>query len=233
MLRCVGLIFLLFFPLLGVAFPGELPIALEKVHIDTHNKASLLRGAKFFAKNCMSCHTMKYLRYNKLAQEAGITLDKMPLNIKEWWMGITPPDLTLIASQKGPNWLYTYFHAFYKDSSRPTGYNNLVMKDVNMMNVFVAFQGEQVLTERGKELLKNNHFFSTPHYYTALELVKSGSMTPEEFDRTMTDLVNFLVYASDPGKIHRENIGIWVLLFLGILAVLAYLLKKVYWEDVE
>ena len=222
---------LLVFPLLAMAMPKN-PIRLEKVDVNLQNKASIQRGAKFYAQNCMVCHSMKYLQHNKIAEEAGITLDKMPLENQKWWLNIVPPDLTLIAVQKGPKWLYTYFHSFYKDPKRPTGYNNLLVKDVNMTNIFLAYQGEQVLTEKGELVLQANGY-SRPHYYSLLKLVKAGTMTPGEFDRTMTDLVNFLVYASDPGSVHRERLGIWVLLFLAVLFVLAYLLKKAYWKDVK
>lgn len=227
------ILFLLFFPAVALAAQAGSPIVLESPHVNTADKASVLRGGKFFAQNCMVCHTMKYLKHNELAEKAGVTLDKMPLENKEWWLGIVPPDLTLIARQRGAAWLYTYFHSFYKDPSRPTGYNNLLMKDVNMLNVFATYQGDQVLTEEGKETLKENQYYGKPHYYTVLKLVRSGSMTPEEFDQTTTDLVNFLVYASDPEKAKREYLGLWVLVFLFIFIVLTYFLKKAFWKDVE
>ena len=102
-------------------------MTLDHVHVDINNKASVERGAKFFANNCMVCHTMRYLTANKIAKQAGITLDKMPLKDQQWWLGIAPPDLTLAARQRGADWLYTYMHSFYKDDARPTGYNNLLV----------------------------------------------------------------------------------------------------------
>lgn len=219
---------LLFLPVASIG-SGEISIRLEQVQINIHDKASVERGATFFAKNCMSCHTMRYIEHNKLAEKAGILLDKMPLKNQTWWRGIAPPDLTLIASQKSPDWLFTYFHAFYKDPSRPTGYNNLLTPDVNMMNIFAAFQGEQALLPNAVK----KEGFRKPHYYTLLELVRAGSMTPGEFNKTMTDLVNFLVYASDPHAAERESLGYWVLGFLAILFVLAFFLKKAYWKDVH
>lgn len=119
-------LFSFIFPLSAWSLSGD-PIALEKVKINSQDSSSLLRGAKFFAQNCMVCHTMKYLEHNALAKKAGVTLDKMPLKQKDWWLGAVPPDLTLIAAQRGADWLYTYFHSFYKDPSRPTGYNNLLL----------------------------------------------------------------------------------------------------------
>ena len=222
---------LLCLPIVALAEPAESPLALEKASINLKDNAAILRGAKFYAKNCMVCHSMKYVRHNKLAAKAGITLDKMPLKNKSWWLNIVPTDLSLIASQKGADWLYTYFHAFYKDSSRPTGYNNLVAKNVNMTNVFAAFQGEQVVVPAyRKELVAVG--LAKPHYYSVLRLVRQGAMTPAQFDQTMTDLVNFLVYVSEPHAAFREWLGIWVILFLLVFAVIAYFLKKSYWKDV-
>ncbi len=211
---------------------SAVPIVLEKVKINLNDRAALLRGAKFYASNCMVCHSMKYLAYNKLAQKAGITLDKMPVKDQEWWLGIVPPDLSLIAKVESPDWLYTYLHAFYKDPSRPTGYNNLLVKNVNMTNILLPYQGEQVLVSpTGSALTELG--LRKPHYYTVLKLVRAGSMSPEEYNQTMTDLVNFLVYASDPTRSQREYAGIWVIGFLIFLGILAFFLKKAYWKDVE
>jgi len=210
-----------------------IPVKLEHVDINIHNQASLLRGAKFFASNCMSCHTMKYLTHNKLATKAGITLDKMPLKNKEWWLGVVPPDLTLITIQRGPKWVYTYLNSFYRDAKRPTGYNNLLVQNVNMTNVLVGLQGQQVLSRQGEYALAHPRMKKKLPYYTLLRLEKSGSLSPEQFDQTMTDLVNFLVYASEPAKLQREQMGWWVLLFLAVLFTLAWLLKKAYWKDIK
>lgn len=213
------------------AAADDAPIRLMHPKVNVRDRASVLRGAKFYAQNCMVCHSMRYFQHNKIASEAGITLDKMPLNNKNWWLGIVPPDLTLVARVRGPAWLYTYFHSFYKDADRPTGYNNLLVKNTVMANIFVAYQGEQNLV---KAPLSHRGFgIGKPHYFNRLELVKQGTMTPEQFDEAMTDLVNFLVYASDPKQVFRHKLGVWVLLFLVILAVLAYFLKKLYWKDVK
>ena len=180
----------------------------------------------------MVCHTMKYLTANDIAKKAGITRDKMPLGDRKWWLGVAPPDLTLAARQHGIDWLYTYMHSFYKDDARPTGYNNLLVPNSVMANIFAPLQGIQVLAEPNKDSNKliNNH---KRNYYEILRLIKKGSMTPAEFDQTTQDLVTFLVYAADPHAIDRKNLGVWVLLFLAVLFVFAYLLKKSYWKDVD
>jgi len=225
------ILFLWFYSVIALA-SASVPIRLEHVSINTQDRASLIRGAKFFASNCMACHSLKYLEHNKLAAKAGITLDKMPLKIKEWWLGVVPPDLTLITTLHSPDWVFTYLHSFYQDPSRPTGYNNLLVKDVNMMNVLAGMQGQQVLTKRGKFILAHPEYKKVP-YYSMLRLEQAGSMTPEQFNKTITDLVNFLVYANEPAKLQREKMGWWVLLFLAAFFVLAWLLKKSYWKDVK
>jgi len=178
------LIILLLFPMMAWATGNGQAIVLETIKANPADTASVMRGAKFFAQNCMVCHTMKYLAHNKLAQKAGITLDKMPLKNKEWFLNIAPPDLSVIATVKGADWLYTYFHSFYKDASRPTGYNNLLEKNVVMMNIFMTMQGEQELITKPHKYAKP--VFGNPklHYYTVLKLVKAGSMSPEEFNET-------------------------------------------------
>ncbi len=231
---CRAIFFIiLLFSVFGHVYAGNgPPIRLEKAKINLSDRAALLRGAAFYAQNCMVCHTMRYLAHNKLAQEAGITLDKMPLKQTEWWLNIVPPDLSLIARQRSADWIYTYLVSFYKDPARPTGYNNLVAKDINMPNLFAAMQGEQVLTEHGKQLLAAGKFRKPP-YYRVLESVKAGSMTPEQFDQVVSDLVNFFVYASDPSRLFRIYLGIGTMIFLIIFFVLALLLKKVYWKQVK
>lgn len=229
------ILFLLFLVPFAAIAAMDVPvnIALSPVKVNTHDKASILRGAKFFANNCMSCHTMKYLQHNKIAKEAGITLDKMPLKNTKWWLGVAPPDLTLIARQRSPQWIYTYLHSFYKDPSRPTGYNNLLAPNIVMMNVLAPLQGVQELNKKAIARYTNTKHYSKPQYYSVLEMVRSGSMSPQEYNRTITDLVNFLVYAGDPHKAQREELGWWVIGFLVLLLILAYPLKRLYWKKVK
>src|SRR3989338_2737390 len=200
------------------------PIQLESVNINLKNHASVIRGAKYFAKNCMACHTMRYLYHDALAQRAGITKDKMPLNDQKWWYGSPPPDLTLIAQVHSSDWLYTFLHSFYQDKEAHIGSNNLLVPNIGMPNPFSGLQGTQMLLVSKEDLLRGK--VKNLPYYSVLKLETQGSMTPEEFDQTMTDLVNFLVYASDPESLHRKAIGWWILGFLIIFAILTFLLKQ-------
>lgn len=205
-------------------------LQLAHPNINRSDMVSIKRGAKFVATNCLSCHSFVYLRYNKVAQEAGITYEKMPLNVKSWPYGITPPDLSLVADVRGLNWLYTYLHSFYLDPKRPTGGNNLLVPDTAMPNLLLPFQGEQVLVT---EKPVRTELFHHIQWYDLLKQTKQGSMTPEEFDATIADVVNFLGYAAEPYRAEQHKIGFAVLAFLFVFFCLMYALKKEYWKDVK
>ena len=210
--------------------PSTEGMMLAEVSVNPYDIDSIKRGAKFFATNCMSCHTMVYMRYNKIAQDAGVTYDKMPINVKTWPYGVTPPDLSLEADVRGVRWIYTYLHSFYKDPSRPTGVNNLLVPNTAMPAIVAPYQGEQVLSKPTPDA---SGIYDEKEWYSLVTLSKQGSMTSDEFDNTMRDLVNFLAYAAEPYKAEQHQIGLWVLGFLVILLVLMYLLKREYWKDVK
>lgn len=205
-------------------------IILAQAPIDSTDMASIKRGAKFFANTCMICHTLIYLKNDPIAQEAGITYEKMPINVKEWPNGVKPPDLSSEADIRGVNWIWTYLHSFYQDPSRPTGANNLLVPNSAMTNVLAGYQGNQALL-KGK--IENGVIYNDTEWYDKVILVKQGSMTPEQFDATIADVVNFLGYAAEPYKQQQHKIGLWVIGFLLIFLVLMYLLKREYWRDVK
>lgn len=200
-------------------------MALAKAPINRSDMESIKNGAKFFATNCMSCHTLTYLRYDKLAQEAGITYDKMPFNLK---MDPIPPDLSLEASIRGVDWIYTYLHTFYVDKNRPSGANNLLVHNTGMPNILAPMYGEQVLVEKPQ-----GDYMGTYQWYDLLKQTHQGSLTPAEFDAKVTDLVNFLAYASEPYQQEQHRLGWWVLGFITFLGIMMYFLKKEYWKDVK
>lgn len=211
-----------------------IPIALEKAKINIFDTKKVQRGAKSYAQYCLLCHAMQYLGNDRIANKAGITLEKMPLKNQKWWFGSAPPDLSLIAKVRSPDWLYTYLHSFYKDNTRPIGFNNLLQDNVNMPNPFAGIQGEQHLIVDKNLLFRELPFYlKRPHYYSVLELKTAGAMSSDEFDRMINDLVTFLVYASEPSQLLRKRIGVWVLLFLLFFIVIAWLLKNNYWRSVK
>ena len=145
------------------------------------------------------------------------------------YFGVIPPDLSVIARSRGADWLYTYFKTFYKDDSRPFGVNNLVYKDTAMPHVLWELQGEQHLVS--KESITAVYY--DPSYSDFLELVSPGRLTEKEYDRTVRDLVNYLVYMGEPIKLKRTKIGVWVMFYLFVFLLIAYMLKKEYWKDIH
>lgn len=229
MMRCILTLLL---ALLSTQIWAEEPLypglQLAEAPINRTDMDSIKRGAKFFSTTCITCHTLIYLRYDKIAQEAGITYERMPINVTTWPFGVRPPDLSLEADVRGVDWIYTYLHSFYQDSTRPTGVNNLVFPNTAMSNMVGPYQGEQVLaTKVTPDLLGH------VRWYDLVKLTKQGSMTPDQFDATIADLVNFLAYAAAPYHNEQVKIGWWVLSFLVVLFVLMFMLKREYWKDVK
>ncbi|WP_133131064.1 cytochrome c1 [Legionella yabuuchiae] len=234
----------------SIIYSADAGIKLHEVKVNLSNQASLQRGAKFFMNYCSGCHSLRYLRYSQMAKGLGlITFDGSiakdllinnlvftsatvydPINIAmpavdaEQWFGRLPPDLTLTAREKGADWIYTYLKSFYKDESRPYGSNNRLVPDVSMPNVLAPLQGVVVALNHGQS--------KEPSEFK-LALIENGTMTQQQFDSMLQDLVNFLVYAAEPNRLKRYSIGSVVIVFLTLLAVLAYLLKRVYWRKIH
>ncbi|HEB99125.1 MAG TPA: cytochrome c1 [Thiotrichales bacterium] len=233
-------------PALSLASGGN--VHLDKANIDVSDKESLQRGAKLFINNCLSCHSAEHQRYNRMARDLGMdekyvienlmyASEKigeqmtiaMPADQAKEWFGAPPPDLTLIARRRGVDWLYTYLRSFYIDESRPFGVNNIVFPNVGMPHVLWDLQGMQKAIFKTETDAEGNEH----HVFEGFELVQPGSMSPEEYDQAVRDLVAFLSYMGEPIQLERQRLGIWVLLFLAVLFVLSYALKKEYWKDVH
>ncbi|MEM7027613.1 MAG: cytochrome c1 [Pseudomonadota bacterium] len=217
---------------------------LLNMDVDLADTQSLQRGARVFVNYCMGCHSAEYMRYNRIAKDLGIADsvmeenfifgdakigDTMTITLKDedalkFW-GVVPPDLSVIGRSHGADYLYTYFKTFYLDETRPFGVNNLVLKNASMPHVLWDLQGMQVLETNGDEK-------QTPTIED-LKLVTPGSQTPEEYDQTIKDLVNFLIYMGEPIALERKRIGVWVMLYLILFSIVAYMLKKEYWRDIH
>lgn len=218
-----------------LAFASGSSVHLESANIDLNDTESLQRGLDLFQNNCSGCHSTQYQRYSRVADDLGISLDDMrekfmfdkdakpgdlmensiPEDAAAQWFGATPPDLTLVARVRGEDWIYTYLKGFYKDENRPFGVNNIVFPSVGMPHVLEHLQGIPVKQDDGTLV------------------ATGGSLNAEEYDQVVRDITGFLVYSGDPVKLERERLGWWVMGFLFIFFVLAYLLKKEYWRDVH
>lgn len=240
----------LFAPLTVLAAGAE--VTLDRAPDRTKDLAALQNGAKLFVNYCLNCHSASYMRYNRLkdigltdqqikdnllftAEKVGepMSVAMRPAESREWF-GAPPPDLTVIARSRasgagsGADWLYTYLRQFYRDESRPTGWNNLVFENVGMPHVLWELQGEQKLN-----VTETKDAYGNAVSHKSLELAKPGTMTPDQYDSAMADLVSFLVYMGEPDADSRKKIGIGVISVLSVLLALAYLLKKNYWKDVS
>jgi ubiquinol-cytochrome c reductase cytochrome c1 subunit len=232
----------------GAAWAAATGFPLDSANIDPTNHASLQRGAKLYVNYCMGCHSMNYQRYNRVARDIGLTDPQMEENLiftgakvgdtmtiamsetdAKRWFGAAPPDLNLIARSSGIDWLYTYLRTFYRDPSRPLGSNNAIFQQVGMPNVLWELQGVQEPVFHTETDAQGNE----KEVLAGVELVEPGKLTAAEFDRSMRDLVNFLAYSAEPIKLERQSLGVWVLLFLVLMTVVFYLLKKEYWKDVH
>ncbi len=228
----------------SLSVAAEESIDLQQANFDPEDRASILQGAKTFVKYCLGCHSIKHIRYQRIAKDFIIDDKKVLTEIAPQgasiydqmhtamnahdsakWFGVEPPDLSLISRSRSADWLYSYLKSFYTDPSKPLGTNNLIFKDVGMPNVLWQVQGEQ------------KAIFTTEddgqQTFEKFVIEKPGTLTEEEFDTMVNDLVNFLVYVGEPVKLERERIGKYVLFYLGMFLLIAYLLKKEYWEDVH
>jgi len=231
------LIAILFAPLAVLASEG---VKLDRAPDRATDKAALQNGAKLFVNNCLNCHGASYVRYNRLT-EIGLTEQQIkdnlmftaekigePMGISmsrkdaKQFFGAWPPDLSLIARSRasgdgsGADWLYTYLRGFYRDDARPTGWNNIAFPSVGMPHVLWELQGEQVMGADHK-----------------LTLAKPGKLSPKEYDDAVGDLVAFMVWMAEPQAQFRKQLGLAVLIFLGVFFVVAYAMKRAFWKDIH
>lgn len=246
MLKRLFIVLLLSVPMVGMAASGG--VEMKTAHVDVSNTASLQRGARNFINYCAGCHSAKYVRFNRLAEDLGLSEAQvlenlmfaaerpfdtikvaMPADDAKRWFGQPPPDLSLIARSRGADWLYTFLLSFYEDSGKTTGMNNLVLPGASMPHVLWELQGTQKIVYRTEKDAAGNEHEVFGHF----EQATPGKLSAEEYDAFVLDTVNFLEYIGEPVKLKRVQLGIWVMFFLLVFFLLAYALKKEYWKDVH
>lgn len=220
-----------------------------KVNIELHNKASLQRGAKYFVNYCLSCHSAVHSRYKRVADDLGITEDLMVENMiftgqkfgelmtvsmkredaKAWFLGVEPPDLSVHVRAIGSQAVYEFLKTFYVDDDRPFGVNNLYLPNTAMPHVLANLQGLQSAdfhVEKDADGIEHKIF-------DKFEIAELGTLSEQEYDKVIVDIVNFLTYLSEPAALVRKGIGVKVLFFLALLGILAFFLKRNYWQDIH
>ena len=236
----------------GAALAAGAGIPLDKAPQRTNDMAALQNGAKLFVNYCLNCHSAAFMRYNRLrdiglndkqiAENLTFTTDKigdtMKANINpadaKAWFGKVPPDLTLVArsrsSRAGPgsDYIYTLLRTYYRDETKPTGWNNKAYPNIGMPNPLWQLQGEQApvyekVMSHGQEVQVLKGWTQT----------KPGTMTPAEYDQAVGDLVAYLQWMSEPAQNSRVRIGVWVMIFLAAFTVVAWRLNAVFWKDIK
>ncbi len=226
---------------------GELPSANTTVS----NISSLQRGSRLFFNYCVGCHSLKFMRYSRIGEDLELSESEVMHNLNftgakfgetvqasmrstdaQVWFGKAPPDLSLEARSKGPDWIYNYLKSFYVDPTRPVGWNNTVFPNASMPNVLWELQGVQkaefVTVKEGEP----------GHEMTSEKLEKfvpvaAGKLNAEQYDQAARDLTAFLQYVGEPAALKRQSMGVWVLLYLALFTFIAWLLKHEYWKDVH
>ncbi len=223
------------------AAQGGGPLADWHAGNEIGDRASLQRGAAHFANYCAGCHSLKYMRYQRLGEDLEIPAEALKASLipadrkptdyiitamspadGEAWFGIAPPDLSLITRSRGTDYVYRFLKAFYADPSKPTGVNNVVLAGTAMPHVLAGLQGVQEAV-----------FDASGEHFEGFELAIPGELSPVEYDAFVRDTVNFLDYVGEPAQLVRTSVGIWVVLFLLAFTGIAWLLKQEYWKDVR
>jgi ubiquinol-cytochrome c reductase cytochrome c1 subunit len=239
----------------GLAFASEGGHKLDRAPDRSTNMAALQNGAKLFVNYCLNCHNASSMRYNRL-RDLGLTEEQikanllftgekvgemmttaMPAKDAKAWFGVVPPDLSVIARAKsgpggtGGDYLYTYLRTFYKDDTRPTGFNNMVVPNVAMPHVLWDLQGVQA-AKFVEEKDPHDHS-KMVHKFVGFEQVTPGKMSKLEYETAVADLVGYMEWMAEPAAQFRKKLGVWVVLFLTLFALLAWRLNASYWKEVK
>lgn len=226
---------------------GDGAMKLKHADNDVSDTESLQRGARNFMNYCSGCHSAKYVRFNRMGRDLGLTEEQLIENLMFnaevphdtiqrtmrdedaiRWFGKPPPDLSVTPRSRGIDYVFTFLQSFYVDPDSPTGVDNVLLPGTSMPDVLWEMQGyqkaifEEHESEEGTELI-----------FERFEAVTDGNMSDEEFQTFVRDTVNFLDYMSEPAQLKRKAIGVWVLMFLAVFLVLSYMLKKQIWKDVS
>lgn len=225
---------------------------------DLTDMASLTRGARLYVNYCSGCHSMKFMRSSRIAEDFGLTQEQietnllftgakygqplmasMPADKAEQWFGKAPPDLSMTGKSRGPDWIYNYLRGFYLDPSARIGWNNTVFPNASMPNVLWQLQGSQRAvfepmpeSGHGEAHCERGHAVDG-RCFISFEPAQPGSESTAEFDQTARDIAAFMQYAAEPAALKRKIIGVWVLIFLAFFTFLLWLLKQEYWRDVH
>src|ERR1700687_1984988 len=194
---------------------------------DVSDLPSVQRGARNFVSYCLGCHSLKYERWSRLAQDLAIPprllpprllhQDLLPPAVKparypltstpaadaEAWFGKTPPDLTLMVRARGQDYLYQFLKTFYVDPASQTGANNLRLPTTAMPHVLSELEGLKRAVY--KEAITGSAGGQAIHQqvFDHFEQIAPGRLSAAEYDGFVRDTVNFLDYVSERSEERR------------------------------
>lgn len=212
-------------------------VSLPQAPLESDNVEALQRGAATFVNYCMGCHGGEYLRYGRMVEDLAINEKQVKKflihndaglgdgmktamraeDAREWFHQAAVPDLSLSARLRGPDWLYAYLRGFYRDPSRPSGWNNAIFDNVAMPHVMSSLQGVFTRDAESGEFVR----------------MSEGRMTEAEYDALVGDLVSFMVYMGEPSRNKRYQTGYLTMTFLLLLLLATYFLYREYWKNIH
>lgn len=229
------------------AAANEQTVALDRAPDRTRDLAALQRGARLFVNYCLNCHSANQMRYSRL-RDIGISAPEVESNLlftadkvgkmmniamrvddAKAWFGTDAPDLSLEARARGRDWLYTYLRSFYRDDTRPTGWNNLAFENVAMPHVLWQLQGQRTLQSEGESSAGHDIGQKNIGY----RQLTPGTLSPMDYDSAVADLVSYLVWMAEPVQQQRKRLGVWVIVFLSVLSLFAWRLNVNYWKEIK
>lgn len=236
----------------GAAMAAGGGAKLDAANNDVGNTASLQRGAAYFMNYCSGCHSAEYVRYNTLGDALGLSDEQLEQNLMfnaertfetinvsmkrddaTNWLGAVPPDMSLIARSKGVDHIYSFLRGYYVDEKSRTGWNNTVVKNVSMPHVLWELEGLKAKAESHADDAAGGEDGHSAADTPEFEVIEAGTMSAEDYDQFVRDIVNFLDFISEPMQLERTRIGIWIMAFLVVFFILSLLLKKEIWKDVK
>lgn len=257
-------IFVLIVPLVVIGVIGSVGggaghgVALQHADIDLSDTKSLQRGAKYYVNYCMGCHSLKFSRYNRVAEDIGLNSDN----------GFSPDDVATLLKEnliftndedgkkvKTGSLMETAYAGKYASEAFGTSVPDLSLVGRSRGSDWIYSYMKGFYLDDSRPMGVNNTVFKDvgmPHVLwelqgwqvkeeahgddhgpATLKLAKPGKLSAGEYDKVVTDLTNFLTYVSEPAQLSRKTYGVLTLLFLLLLFAVSYALEKEYWKDIH